>query len=238
MINNLRKTIKGILPKFLLDLRESISHNKYKLISYSFEGEDLILNRIFGNQTDGFYVDVGAHHPIRFSNTYFFYQRGWKGINLDAMPGSMKPFKRIRPRDINLEIPISTSAIEMDYFVFNEPALNGFSKEISTERNNSKNEYFIKGVIKLKSARLEEILEKYLPQNQKIDFFSIDVEGYDLEVLKSNNWSKFRPNYIVIEILENDTTKLLQNETHIYLQQNGYVFYAKSSNSCIYKCKD
>ena len=79
----------------------------YWLKSYSQEGEDIILARIFGKQQNGFYVDVGAHHPYRFSNTYFFYKRGWKGINIDAMPGSMKIFNKYRPRDKNIEAGIS-----------------------------------------------------------------------------------------------------------------------------------
>lgn len=70
--------------------------------SYSQEGEDMILRRIFGSQTSGFYIDVGAHHPKRFSNTYFFYKKGWAGINIDAMPGSMKAFQKVRYRDIEI----------------------------------------------------------------------------------------------------------------------------------------
>ena len=58
-------------------------------LCYSQNGEDLILNRFLENKEKGFFIDVGAHHPIRFSNTYFFYKKGWSGINIDAMPGSM-----------------------------------------------------------------------------------------------------------------------------------------------------
>ena len=58
-------------------------------LCYSQEGEDMILGKIFSGQKHGFYVDVGAHHPLRFSNTYLFYLKGWRGINIDAMPGSM-----------------------------------------------------------------------------------------------------------------------------------------------------
>src|SRR5690554_6253894 len=77
--------------------------------SYSQEGEDILLEKLFEGKNDGFYVDVGAHHPRRFSNTYLLYRRGWRGINIDAMPGSMAEFRRLRGRDINLEIPISSA---------------------------------------------------------------------------------------------------------------------------------
>ncbi len=67
-----------------------------------------------------------------------FYKKGWRGINIDAMPGSMKLFNTKRPRDINIEIPISSKEETLTYYQFNEPALNGFSKEISESRDASK----------------------------------------------------------------------------------------------------
>ncbi len=82
------------------------------------------MSRYFENKkTTGFYVDVGAHHPLRFSNTYKFYKRGWHGINIDAMPGSMDLFNRLRHRDINLERAVSDSKQILTYYAFNEPAL-------------------------------------------------------------------------------------------------------------------
>ena len=73
-------------------LLEKIHRKLVRGIQYSFsqEGEDLVLARIFEGKKNGFYVDIGAHHPTRFSNTHYFYRRGWSGINIDAMPGSMK----------------------------------------------------------------------------------------------------------------------------------------------------
>ena len=79
----------------------------YRRTSYSQEGEDLILDRLLRRKPRGYYVDVGAFHPKKFSNTHLFYRRGWSGINIDATPGSMDEFRRVRPRDTNLEIAIS-----------------------------------------------------------------------------------------------------------------------------------
>lgn len=80
-------------------------------------------------------MDVGAHHPKRFSNTHYFYKKGWRGINIDAMPGGMRLFRKIRPKDINLEIAISDKKRVLTYYVFNDHALNGFSKGLPTERD-------------------------------------------------------------------------------------------------------
>lgn len=86
----------------------------------------MILRRIFENVENGFYVDVGAHHPKRFSNTFYFYKKGWSGINIDAMPGSMSLFNKIRPRDINIEAAVSNEKEEVIFYIFNEVALNTF----------------------------------------------------------------------------------------------------------------
>jgi hypothetical protein len=79
---------------------------------YGHSGEDLVLDRLLNGKRMGFYIDVGAHHPTRFSNTYLFYKKGWSGINIDANPKSMELFNRRRSRDINIEVGI---AKKMDY---------------------------------------------------------------------------------------------------------------------------
>ena len=139
-------------------------------IYFSQEGEDILLSRIFGDQTRGFYVDVGAHHPKRFSNTCYFYNRGWQGINIDALPGSMKVFQKFRPRDTNLEIAISEKEQNLTYYMFNEPALNGFSKSISEGRQNE--QYHIERTITIPAFPLSKILDTYLPSGQKINCLS------------------------------------------------------------------
>ena len=181
--------------------------DRFAFKAYSQEGEDMILRRMFERKSIGFYVDVGAHHPKRFSNTYFFYKRGWTGINIDAMPGSMKLFKKFRNKDINLEIPLASKEQLLTFFSFNEPALNSFSKELSEGRN-GKNGYFIKDEINLSTQKLSTVLDNFLPNGTEIDFLSIDVEGFDLDVLYSNNWEKYKPKVILIEILLTDLAEI------------------------------
>lgn len=230
-IYQMKKIIKNLLPVKVLQALGNLKNNyldRYSLKSYSQEGEDMILRRLFERQDTGFYVDVGAHHPFRFSNTYFFYKLGWKGINIDAMPGSMAYFQRFRPRDINLETPISNNGAILTYYVFNEPALNSFSRELSRERENKNNGYFIQREISLKTVKLAEILAKYLPPNTLIDFLSIDVEGLDFEVLKSNDWDRYRPKVILVEILGSSWSDIEGNEIALFLRQYNYVVFAKA----------
>lgn len=204
---------------------------------YSQEGEDLILNEIFENRRKGFYIDVGAHHPIRFSNTYMFYKKGWNGINIDAMPGSMRIFKRKRFRDVNLEVGVSGKKGEMIYYMFDEPALNGFSKKLSKERNKISN-FKIIAEKKIETYPLCDILDKYLPESQKIDFMSIDVEGLDLIVLKSNNWKKFKPEVILVESIGNKLSEIMKDPIFIFLKSKGYEIVAKTYRTLILKCKN
>ena len=234
MKNFFKKFLPKVIKEKIVDFRNNILDG-YGLKSYSQEGEDMILRRLFEKQELGFYVDVGAHHPKRFSNTYFFYKNGWRGINIDAMPGSMVAFHKFRPRDINIEKPISDKKQILTYYAFNEPALNGFSKELSEKRDDlAVTGYFIKFTRDIETTTLEDILDSNLPQNQIIDFLSIDVEGLDFMVLKSNNFEKYKPRVILVEILESSLSQIYNSEIARYLKLYNYSIYAKSINTVIF----
>lgn len=150
------------------------------------------------------------------------------------MPGSMDLFNRLRPRDTNLEKAVSDSKQIMTYYVFNEPALNGFSKELTEHRDGQANNKII-FTKDIETSTLEEILDQYMPKDQNIDFLSVDVEGLDFAVLKSNNWVKYLPDLILIEICGSTLDELLNNEVAIFLRQFGYTIYAKCVNTVIFK---
>jgi len=233
----LKKILKTILPKNVIEKLVNTKNNYfdgYALKSYSQEGEDMILRRLFEKYQKGFYVDVGAHHPMRFSNTYFFYKKGWNGINIDAMPNSMKPFNKIRPRDINIEKPVSDKKQTLTYYAFNEPALNGFSKELSQERAGKDNNYHIIFEEDIETSTLTEILDDNLPKEQEIDFLSIDVEGLDFMVLKSNDFNKYKPKVILIEILGSSLSDIESNEISMFLKEKNYSIYAKAVNTVMF----
>jgi FkbM family methyltransferase len=233
----MKEFLKKILPKSFIKVLNFYKNNyfdSYSLKSYSQEGEDMILRRIFESQSVGFYVDVGAHHPKRFSNTYFFYKKGWRGINIDAMPDSMKAFDKCRPRDINFEKPISSKKQVLTYYAFNEPALNGFSKQISESRDGVKN-YKIEFTKDIETSTLEDVLDAKLPSSQIIDFLSIDVEGLDFDVIKSINIEKYRPRVILVEVLGSSLSDIQLNPIYKFLIAEDYMLYAKAINTVIFK---
>ena len=210
----------------------------YATKSFSQEGEDLLLKRIFEHKKNGFYIDVGAHHPFRFSNTYLFYKKGWKGINLDAMPNSMKIFEKHRPRDINLEIPVGKDGEKLVYYIFNEPALNTFDKN-RIEAIVSKSVYTLIREMEIQIRSLKSILDEYLPKGQNIDFMSIDVEGLDFEVLKSNDWKKYRPEILLVESLGGGggIDDFIKSGIYLFLQDQDYQLFAKTFNTFFLKNK-
>lgn len=238
----LKKILLKVTPNRLIQMYQLKIYNQgdeYLNYSYSQEGEDLLLKRFIGDKKDGFYIDIGAHHPYRFSNTFHFYKKGWKGVNIDAMPGSMTAFKKDRPRDINLEIGVSSEEGELLYYIFNEPALNTFSKQEAEKKDGLRN-FKIEKTQKVKTLPLSEILNDCLPDTPNtptIDFMNIDVEGLDFIVLQSNNWSKYRPNFILIEDLESrliDKT-IQESALYKYLNQLDYQLVAKTFNTLFFK---
>lgn len=200
------------MKKLLVKLYE---HFKPFTLSYSQEGEDMILKYIFGKKKDGFYVDVGAYHPRRFSNTYHFYKKGWHGINIDA--NDMTGFKTTRDRDINLQLVVGDGNTKL-YRKFQEGAYNTCNDNYVVSSD------FIKA-IPCKTYRLSEILKAH--NVRQIDFMSIDVEGMDLEVLQSNDWDKYKPTVILIE----DSDELIT----VYLKSLGYKLVAKTLHTLIFK---
>jgi hypothetical protein len=235
----LRTLLKKLLPystrrnllKFL-----SVLFDAHSSRSFSQEGEDMVLRRIFEDQQTGFYVDVGAHHPKLFSNTYFFYRRGWRGINIDANPGSMFFFQFVRPRDTNLEIAVSDTSQEIEFYIFNEPALNTVDKDLALRQQNDL--YKISNTVIVEAKPLSTILEKYLPQNQAIDFLSIDIEDWDIRALKSNDWSRFRPKYVLIEDRYFDLGHPQNSEVYILMKDLNYKLYSKTVNTLIFQDAD
>jgi len=224
--------IRRLLPRAIMnEIRQMPEHAN---LSFSQEGEDILLQRLFENKATGFFIDVGAHHPTRFSNTYLFYLRGWRGINIDAMPGSMQAFDRLRPNDINIECAISDREEELTYFVFNKTALNTFSEEEALRKDGLRNYRIVERRI-MKAHTLARLLGEHMQDGQVIDFLSVDAEGMDLRVLKSLDWSKHKPHMILAEDLQGAAGD--EGEMKTYLQERGYELFARTLNTLFFRSK-
>lgn len=200
-------------------------------LSWSQEGEDLLLCALFERfpPRSRFYVDVGAHHPERFSNTRLFYGRGWRGINIDAAPGSMDDFNRLRPGDINLETAISDHAGVSILHQFDETAIATLSEEVA-ERKKSDLRFHGTGRVQVRTQRLEDVLSSRIAPGHPIAFMSIDVEGWELPVLRSMDWSRWMPGVLLVEELDLESSTAVAG----FLGQLGYSPIARTLRTAFY----
>ncbi len=198
------------------------------VISYAFQGEDMILRRLLGHLRVGFYVDIGACYPILMSNTYWFYRRGWSGLNVDARPGSMRWFRILRRRDINIESAVSNSSGKATFF------LSDSDRHTDSLTAAAHHEYSIV----VDQITVADLLNSNLAPDQLINFMSIDVEGHDLEVLQSNDWSVWRPQYVAVEQLGTDSLEeVLHDPTTVFMASVGYRPIAANGLTCIFQCQ-
>ncbi|MCU0303316.1 MAG: FkbM family methyltransferase [Thermoanaerobaculales bacterium] len=179
-----------------------------------------------------FFVDVGAHHPIRFSNTWLFYQQGWRGLNIDPLPGSMREFDRLRPRDVNLELAISATPGPAELYLFDETAVSTLSRETADARIRD-TPYRIQRTIEVSTRTLESVLDEHVPHGVTVDFMTIDVEGHELSVITSLDWSRWRPTFLLIESL--DELTLTANQIACFVDQIGYHAVARTPRTMIYR---
>jgi hypothetical protein len=232
--------LNNVLPKSIRQgLKKAVwaYTNWVSFRSYSGEGEDMILRKIFYKKEKGFYVDIGAYHPKKSSNTFFFYKKGWSGINIDAMPGSMTLFNQLRKRDINLEIPIGEDGAVVRYYEFEDKALNGFESENLKNKDQSKPQNKLKKIHSLSSKSLTTILESNLLNSQEIDFMSIDVEGQEFQILENFDFEKYQPHWIILEIWEYSMENKFNGEVDFLLKSKNYKPVAKTINTIFYQLK-
>ena len=165
------------------------------IISYAQNKEDICINWLLKGKKEGFYVDIGVSNPAHYSATRFFYERGWRGINVEPIKRYVDLLNSQRSRDINLMIGVAKEAGVLDFREYPDAdGLSSFSKEMQIQYSGIKYIDY-----KVNVLPLVKILEMNLPSGQTIDFMKINVGGYDYEVISSNDWERFRPKLLVIE---------------------------------------
>lgn len=201
-------------------------------ISYSQCGEDLLVDYIFTSffhDEAPTYLDVGAHHPYKLSNTFLFYRKGSRGVCIEPDPSLWKLIKQKRPHDTCLNIGVGVGEKrEADFYILDVKALNTFSKE-EVEKTSSYTK--IEKTIKVPLWNINDIIRTY--SLGAPDFLSIDIEGLDEAVIKTLNFKLYRPKVICIETIENATEK--RNTVIMdFLQNEGYMIYADTYINTIF----
>jgi FkbM family methyltransferase len=208
--------------------------NSHSKKSYSQCGEDLIVDYVF--QLRGVscpsYLDIGAHHPYWLSNTALFYERGCRGINIEANPQLIRPFKEHRPDDINLNVGVGSREGSLDFYVMEDSTLSTFSQ---AERDHmvavGKHQATVIAVkVTTISAVLSECFDGAFP-----DFLTLDAEGMDFNILQSIDFDKHWPKIICAEAAEYSPVGAGPRRTDLidYLLSKNYIEYANTNLNAI-----
>jgi FkbM family methyltransferase len=163
-----------------------------------------------------------------------FHRAGWRGINIDADPEAIRRFAAARPGDINLCVGISDAPGTLTFHIFNEPALNTFDERLAREREQLPG-YRLLRREPVPVERLDAVLARVLPAGQAIDFLSVDVEGYDLQVLSSNDWERFRPRVVLAEALGKTLAQAADGEIARHLAGARYELCAKTVSTLVFR---
>jgi len=166
------------------------------MLSYAQHFEDVYLMRCFRERKEGFYIDVGAGHPVIDNVSFAFYLKGWHGVTVEPNPSLARLSRNIRPRDLGTETLVGSTPGQAKFFLVDD--FHGLSTMIGENARAAADNYGKKSnELTLPVTTLAEICRQHAPQ--AIDFLKIDVEGAEKDVLEGGDWKTYRPKVVVIE---------------------------------------
>ena len=206
----------------------SIAKKKF----YGQYGEDSLLWQLFRDTKSGYFVEVGVMEGIRFSNTYFFEQAGWKGICIEPHPDYINLLRENRPNSTVIQAAIgNNNKEEVDFYITNRASMSTLHKELEGFfRSHYKSWFHGFEKIKVSLIILNSVLKKYNAP-APIDILSIDVEGAEKDVLENFDIKKYSPRVIIAEI------SVRREPVEEYMKKNGYILCCANPSNAIY-CRD
>ena len=190
------------------------------MISYSQNQEDVVLFRLVQLVPEGFYVDVGAAHPVIDNVTYALYKAGWRGINIEPMKREADLLRELRPLDITFEVAAGDSSGRVTLYeapIENRGATTADMELVEIYRSTGQ----LFGSFEVEVARLDKILEDN--QIQIVHVLKIDVEGFEKSVIQGSSIEKYRPWVLVIEATRPNSTVDVSAEWEQLVLRAGYV---------------
>jgi FkbM family methyltransferase len=172
--------------------------------------EDYVLSYVLDGMAPGTYIDVGANHPVDNSVTYLFYERGWHGILVEPNPDFLPLYAKLRPRDVPLNLGIASTGGTMTFYKVTDPpdgdgeyaegGLSTFDPEIARRWRRAR-------LTVTESMVPVTTLNKVLEERPlgDITILSVDVEGFEKEVLSSIDLRRHRPLVVVVEACQPGT---------------------------------
>jgi len=195
-------------------------------LSYAQQGEDLALWEILHlvlRIEHPTYMDVGAHHPVFNNNTYYFYERGSRGVLVEPNPGLHGVLEQVRPHDVLVRAGIGVTAqAEADFYIIGgseDGQLNTFSREQAEALvTRSRGHYSIAKVMKIPLLNINELMRKHW--NGPPNLLSLDTEGFDLPILRSLDFKRLRPDVVCVETVEIGGRRLLADIMQLMANNN------------------
>jgi hypothetical protein len=234
--------LKAKIPRHLKNLLKDSKINYYYLYIFELKvkiwpkkyfgqtAEDAILMRYLP-ETKGFYVDIGAGHPVIGSNTFALYLRGYVGVCVDPIHTNARLFKSFRPRDQFYNVLIGPREEVIDFWQF-EPYEYSTADKVVAEKVK-----LYDGVRLLDYSKIDvKPLSSIIPNVSQLEaqLMSIDVEGFDLKVLESNDWTKFHPRVICVEELNENLNENFSSVIGMFLKDKNYTKVAWTGMSSIF----
>jgi len=199
---------------------------------FSQYGEERVINNFFSGKTGGLVVDVGAMDGETYSNSRdLIINYNWKAVLVEPHPDFFSALEKLYSNNDDVIIKNLACYHEekvLDFYVYSdgkESCVSTVSSDFKERVIKAHGDKFKAESVKVQSVRLEKILSEC----EKIDFLSIDCEGVDMEVLSSNNWSKYRPSLICIE------HSMSHEELHQFMSKINYSVYDKTAGNTFFK---
>lgn len=191
------------------------------LTSFAQNREDVLLDRAFARGVKGFYIDVGAHDPVLHSVTKHFYDLGWQGINIEPVSEAFGRLAVARDRDINLNVGISDEAGALT--LYESPLGTGLStfSAVVAGHHRAAGWSMVEAIVPV--ATLAGVCEEHV-EGRTIDFLSIDVEGFERQVLEGADFERFRPRVVLVEATRPGTSTPSHEEWEKLLLGARYAF--------------
>jgi FkbM family methyltransferase len=191
------------------------------IISYAQRYEDMHLLRVFGEQASGFYIDIGAGHPVHDNVSFAFYLRGWRGVTVEPNAWLAQLSDAVRPRDVRVPSLVGERPGTATYYLVED--FHGLSTTIEGHARTAQTEFGKRSqAMTVPVTTLRALCEQHAPA--AIDFLKIDVEGAEREVLLGGDWQRFRPKVVVAEALAPVTMTPAWEAWEPLLLANGYRF--------------